>query len=341
MEKLTLKQHILFFLLLIFCFFLCLSVGSVPIPFTESMDILYKALSGVEQSSTNASILIFIRLPRVLSTGLVGAALAVSGASMQGLLQNPLAEGGTLGTSSGAALGAVLSIALGITFPGFPLAGTALMAIIFSFISLIIVMFVAFSVDRNFTNNTIILMGVIFSMFASSLISLVMAFSGEKLRSIAFWTMGSLSGSGFPNVLLMLAVLLPASFVLMLHAREINAFSLGESEALHIGVNVKRVKISILIAVSCLIGTSVSIGGSIGFVGLIVPHALRIRSSGSYKKLLPMCLYSGAIFLMLTDLLARTILSPVELPIGVVTSFVGAIVFVIIYAGREKVASGK
>jgi iron complex transport system permease protein len=338
MEKLTLKQHILFFLLLIFCFFLCLCVGSVPIAFKDSMDILRNALKGINQNSANASILIHVRLPRVLSTGLVGAALAISGAAMQGLLQNPLADGGTLGTSSGAALGAVLSIALGLTFPGLPLAGTAIMAILFSFISLIIVMFVSFSVDRNFSNNTIILMGVIFSMFAGSLISLIMAFSGEKLRSIAFWTMGSLAGSGFPNVALMFVALVPASFVLMLHAREINAFSLGENEALHIGVNVKKVKIAILIAVSCLIGTAVSIGGSIGFVGLIVPHALRIRHSGNYKKLLPMCLYSGAIFLMLADLLARTVLSPVELPIGVVTSFVGAIAFVIIYAGRKKIA---
>ncbi|MDO5021817.1 MAG: iron ABC transporter permease [Eubacteriales bacterium] len=336
MEKLSLKQHILFFSLLTACFFVCLCIGSVPIALSESVDILYKALMGVEQSSTSASILIFVRLPRVTSTGLVGASLAISGAAMQGLLQNPLADGGTLGTSAGAALGAVLSIAFDITLPSFALAGTAIMAILFSFISLIIVMSIAYAVDKNFTNNTIILMGVIFSMFAGSLISLVMAFSGEKLRSITFWTMGSLAGADFSNIVLLLLSLIPSSLVLMLNAREINAFSLGENEALHIGVNVKKVKIALLIAVSCLIGTAVSVGGSIGFVGLIVPHALRIKFSGNYKKLLPLCLYAGAIFLMLTDLLARTILSPVELPIGVVTSFVGAIVFVVIYAGRKR-----
>jgi iron complex transport system permease protein len=335
-EGLSLKKHIILIFAVLISLFICISLGSVPIPFKDTVGILCDLLLGKKPSGMYADILIHVRLPRVLSVMPVGAALSLAGAAMQGIIRNPLADGSTLGTSSGAALGAVIALSLGVWLLSFPFAGTVVFAIFFSFISLIIVMSLSYAVDKLLSNNTIILMGVIFSMFTSSFISLIMAFSGERLRSITFWTMGSLAGSNYNNVLLLLITLIIAGSALMLSARELNVFSLGEDEAMHIGVDVKKTKVIILVSVSFLIGVSVSVGGSIGFVGLIVPHACRLLFGGNHFKLLPSCVYVGAIFLLFMDLIARTLVSPVELPIGVVTSFIGAISFVIIYYRRRK-----
>ncbi|NLJ65337.1 MAG: iron ABC transporter permease [Christensenellaceae bacterium] len=335
-EGLSLKKHIILIIAVLISLFICISLGSVSIPIKETINIIWGLLLGKEPYGMYADILIHVRLPRVLSVMPVGAALSLAGAAMQGIIRNPLADGSTLGTSSGAALGAVIALSLGVWLPSFPVAGTVVFAIVFSFISLIIVLSLSYAVDKLLSNNTIILMGVIFSMFTSSFISLIMAFSGERLRSITFWTMGSLAGSNFNNVLLLLITLIIAGSALMLNARELNAFSLGEDEAMHIGVDVKKTKLIILVSVSFLIGVSVSVGGSIGFVGLIVPHTCRLLFGGNHFKLLPSCVYVGAIFLLFMDLIARTLVSPVELPIGVVTSFIGAISFVIIYYRRRK-----
>ncbi|MCR5073982.1 MAG: iron ABC transporter permease, partial [Clostridiales bacterium] len=256
--------------------------------------------------------------------------------SMQGLLKNPLADGSTIGVSSGASLGAVLAIALGITFPGIPFAGTMIMAILFALLSLLLILGLAYRLDCSLSTNTIILIGVIFSMFASSVMSIVITFASDRLRSITFWTMGSLQGSSYRNAAVLAMTLAVCGTVLLLHARELNAFAVGEDNARHIGVPVRRVRLTVLIMVSCLIGVCVSIGGTIAFVGLVTPHMVRMIVGPNHKRLLPASLFSGAVFLMLSDLAARTILIPRELPIGVVTSIIGAVVFVCIYYRSRK-----
>ena len=173
-------------------------------------------------------------------------------------------------------------------------------------------------------------------MFASSLMSLLITFSGEKMKSLTFWTMGSFSGSTYRHALLMLGVLLVFGGILLRHARELNAFAVSEQNARSIGVNVKRVKITVLICASALIGTCVSIGGTIGFIGLVVPHICRMMIGPNHRKLLPFCLIGGSVFLMLCDLAARTILAPVELPVGVVTSLIGSVFFVVIFYRTRK-----
>lgn len=280
------------------------------------------------------SIILSVRLPRVLAVALTGAALSLCGAGMQGLLRNPLADGSTLGVSSGASLGAVAAMVLGLRFPGLPFAGTTIMAMLFAFGSLVLILALAYAADRSLSTNTIILMGVIFGMFAASLVSLLITFSGDKIKSITFWTMGSLAGSGYESVLVLLGALVLCGGALLFHARELNALSLGEDAARHIGVAVRRVKLTVMIAVSALIGVCVSMGGCIGFVGLTMPHMARMLVGANHRRLLPASLFAGAVFLMLADLLARTILNPVELPIGVVTSLVGAVVFVVVFFRR-------
>lgn len=316
---------------------LCVSLGSVAVPFGDTAAAIWKAMWGLElPQGISRTIILNVRLPRVLATALCGASLALCGAAMQGLLRNPLADGSTLGVSAGASLGAVTALLLGISFPGLPFAGTMITAMLFALGSLILILSLSYAADRGMSTQTIILMGVVLSMFVTSIISLLTAFSGDKLRSITFWTMGSLSGAGYTETLVLLGALAVFGGVLLSRADELNAFSLGEDAARHMGVAVRPVKLTVLVCVAALIGVCVSVGGSIGFVGLIVPHAARLFTGANHRRVLPLSLFMGAIFLMLADLLARTVVSPIELPIGVVTSLVGAVAFVVIFFRRRR-----
>lgn len=340
---------------------LCVSIGSVRIPLRDTLSVIWDgaryqagrlaaALAGLtagggagvggnampvylaaKPEGLEASIILSVRLPRVLCVAMTGAALSLAGGAMQGLLKNPLADGSTLGVSSGAALGAVIAIAFGIRFPGLPFAGTMVMAILFAFLSLVLILVLAYRLDGSLATNTIILIGVIFSMFVSSLMNLIVTFAADRIQHITFWTMGSLQGASYQNALVLLGALLLCGGAILRRAQELNAFAVGEDNARHIGVDVRRVKLVILIMVSGLIGVCVSIGGSIGFVGLVTPHIVRMLVGPNHRRLLPASIFGGAVFLMLADLVARTLLSPVELPIGVVTSLVGAVVFVVIF----------
>lgn len=318
-------------------FVLCVCAGSVGVSLADTAQAVADALAGRAAPGSAYSIIVTVRIPRVMCVALVGAALSLAGGAMQGLLRNPLADGSTLGVSSGASLGAVLAMAFGLSLPGLPGGGTMLMAIVFAFASLMLILALAWRLDYSLSTNTIILIGVIFSMFAGSITSLVISFAGDKVKTIVFWTMGSLAGSSYGNALTLLAALALCGAVIFRCGRELNAFSLGEDNARNIGINVRRVKFAVLVAASALIGVCVSVGGSIGFVGLVIPHITRMLTGPNHRRLLPACLFSGAVFLMLADLCARVLLRPKELPIGVVTSMVGAIVFVLIFYSTRKV----
>lgn len=317
-------------------FFLCVCVGSVNVPLREVFAAIGSVFSGSGVEGSAQTIILSVRLPRVLCVALVGAALSICGAAMQGLLRNPLADSSTLGVSSGASLGAVLAIAMGFVIPGFAGGGTMLMSILFAFLSLVLILSLAYRLDYSLATNTIILIGVIFSMFATSLVSLVVTFAGERVKTIVFWTMGSLASSSYVNVLTMLVALIVCGAVLMRYSRELNAFAIGEDNARHLGIDVRRVKLVVMIFAAILVGVCVSIGGTIGFVGLVTPHILRMVTGPNHRRLLPASLFGGAVFLMLADLVARVILRPIELPIGVVTSIIGSVVFVFIFAKTRK-----
>ena len=336
-EHLSFLTYLLLTAALIATVCLCVCLGSVNIPLAAIGRIIRNVLSRTPQESgVGASIILSVRLPRVLCVALTGASLSVAGAAMQGLLRNPLADGSTLGVSTGASLGAVISIAFGITFPFLPFAGTMVMAILFAFLSLLFILGLTYKLDSSLSTNTIILNGVIFAMFISSIMNIIITFAADRVQHITFWTMGSLQGSDFLDAAVLAVALAAGSLILISNARELNAFAVGEENASHIGVNVKRVKLTVLITVSVLIGVCVSIGGTIGFVGLVTPHMVRMVAGPNHKRLLPLSLFAGAIFLMLADLVARILLNPRELPIGVVTSIVGAIVFVVIFYRSRK-----
>lgn len=315
---------------------LCVCAGSVPLSPGETLQILWRGLTGTEAGGSGEAIILRVRLPRVLCVALTGASLSLCGAAMQGLLRNPLADGSTLGVSSGASLGAVLAIVLGMQFPGLPFAGTMVMAMLFAFGSLALILTLAYALDRSLATGTIILIGVVFSMFVSSLMNLLITFAGEKIKSITFWTLGSLSGSTYVNALTLLLALTVCGGVLLALGGALNAFALGEEQAQHLGVSVRRVKLTVMAAVSVLLGVCVSIGGTIGFVGLVIPHMVRLVLGPNHRRLLPASMLAGAVFLLLADLVGRTLLSPIELPIGVVTSLVGAVAFLVIFYRSRK-----
>ena len=330
-EGFGLPAYLAFAAATVFTLLVCVSLGSVKLPLRETFGLLWNAMAGRGTGTGMSATIVFsVRLPRVLCVALTGASLSVCGAAMQGLLKNPLADGSTLGVSSGASLGAVISIAFGITLPGIPLAGTMSMAMLFAFLSLVVILGLAYRLDGSLSTGTIILIGVIYSMFVSSVLSLVITFAPDKVQSITFWTMGSLTGRGYIHVLVLLGALAIFGGVLF------GCFAIGEDNARHIGVNVRRVKLTVMIAVSALIGVCVSVGGTIGFVGLVTPHMVRLITGPNHRRLLPASAFGGAIFLMLCDLLARTLFDPRELPVGVVTSFIGSILFVVIFIRTRR-----
>lgn len=210
------------------------------------------------------------------------------------------------------------------------------MAILFAFLSLLIILGLAYKLDYSLSTNTIILIGVIYSMFVSSAMSVIITFAADRIQHITFWTMGSMQDSSYQNAAILGTALLVCGAILLFHGRELNAFAIGEDNARHIGVNVRKTKLVILITVSALIGVCVSIGGTIGFVGLVTPHMVRMLVGPNHRRLLPASAFGGAVFLMLADLAARVVLNPLELPIGVVTSLVGAVVFVFIMYNTRK-----
>lgn len=336
-ERFPALAYGLFFAVLLAAMLLCVCIGSVSIPLKDTLTAVWNSLLGLEiPAGISKNIILNVRLPRVVNVALCGAALSLCGAAMQGLLRNPLADGSTLGVSSGASLGAVLALVLGIEIPGISFGGPMLMAMGFAFLSLMLILSLAYVLDRSLSTNSIILIGVIFSMFTSSLMSLIISFADDQIRSITFWTMGSLSGTNYSHAALLGTALLLCGGVLLRHSHELNAFAIGEDNARHIGVNVRRVKLTILVTVSVLIGMCVSIAGTIGFVGLIVPHMARLLAGPNHRRLLPASMFSGAVFLLLADLTARTLLSPIELNIGVVTSLVGAAAFIAIFCRARK-----
>lgn len=283
-----------------------------------------------------SNILWNIRMPRVILAGLVGASLAIAGAAFQGLLKNPLADPYTLGVSSGASVGAVITLFFGISIPFLGIFTLPIFSMAGAFFTMLAVIGFAKLVDRSMKMETIILTGIIFSSFLGSIISLMIALTGEELRQIIGWILGSVSMRGWDYVNMALPFVLIGTLLLWLNRRELNALIFGEERAKHLGVNVKNRKMMILVGGSILTGAAVAVSGTIGFIGLVVPHMIRLVSGADHRQLLPLSFINGASLLVLCDLLSRTIISPTELPIGVITAFLGAPVFAFIFFKQRR-----
>ncbi len=334
--KKVLLTSFLLSLLLLAIMVLSTMLGTTRIDPLHSLRILLHSLTGSmgSETETEKTIILSIRLPRALLAGLVGAGLSVSGSVFQALLRNPLADPYILGVSSGAAVGAIIAILTGLSASslGIPLASS---------IGALLTIIIVFHFGRQegkIHPNTLLLAGVITSSFLSALIMFFISISQrEELRTIIFWLMGDFSLSSYRAVWMTLPYIFLCFFLLYLRSRELNLLLLGEENATQLGVHVERLKWISYFLASLITAASVSVCGLIGFVGLIVPHSVRLLFGPDHRLLLPSSALLGAAFLIASDTLARTLLAPVELPVGVITATFGGPFFIYLLRTRKVV----
>lgn len=340
MKRKYIFAYVLSLCVLISTILLAVSVGTVSVPVTDIFRIIFTKMFVLQKTAhidpMHMDIVYQIRLPRVLLAGLVGASLAIAGAAFQGLLRNPLADPYILGVSSGASVGAVATLFFNLSIPFLGLYTLPVLSIVSAFLTIVLVLFFARSVERTMRVETIILTGIIFSSFLGAFISLIIALAGDQLNQIIGWLLGSVSMRGWKHVGIILPFFIFGALLLLANGRELNAMSFGEDRAKHLGVDVQKRKLLILTAGSILTGAAVAVSGTIGFVGLVIPHLTRLIWGPDHNHLLPLSVFTGASFLILADLLSRTIISPQLVPIGVITALIGAPVFAIILIRQRK-----
>jgi iron complex transport system permease protein len=309
-----------------------LKVGAYPIAVADVVMTLVRGAVGHWNAiPTSDRLVVFgLRLPRIALGILVGAALSVSGASFQALLRNPLADPYVLGVSSGAALGAIFSLAW---FPREPWTMQAL-----AFVGALVTIAAVYFLGRRggqLDSTTLLLAGIVAASFLSAIIMFLMTtLSGRDLRGMAFWLMGDLATSPPVRLGFLFLVLLLTIGAIYTTASDLNLILTGEQEARHLGVNVPRVKLVVYVGASLLTGLAVSVSGAIGYVGLLIPHVIRMIFGSDYRLLIPASALGGAIAVTLADTLARTIVAPTELPVGAMTAAIGAPVFIYLLKRR-------
>ncbi|MDO8943173.1 MAG: iron chelate uptake ABC transporter family permease subunit, partial [Desulfobacterales bacterium] len=280
---------------------------------------------GAGLDPSEKTILLSIRFPRILFAGIVGAALSAAGVVFQAVLRNPLADPYILGVSGGAAVGAIIGILIGAGAVPFGVAGLAFLGALCTIITI-------FGVAGSRTDgqsNTLLLTGVIINAFFSAVIMFMISMSSsDRLHSVVFWLMGDLSMAEKGEVLFTGLFLLAGFVVMLLHARSLNLLLTGEDTAMQLGVDVEKTKKILLVTASMTTAAAVSVSGTIGFVGLIIPHLLRLTLGPDHRLLLPAAVLFGASFLAAADTIARSVMAPVELPVGVITALCGAPYFI-------------
>lgn len=320
---LTAKLSVILVLLtviFILSMFIALAMGPSPISFGEIIEIV----RGTETEDQTASTILFkIRLPRIILAALVGATLSLGGMVFQALLRNPLAEPYILGISGGSAVGAISGIILGFSF--FP--GVTLFSFLGSMLTLGAVLFLAGG--RSMAGkNSLLLGGVMMNAFCGAFIMFLISISqGSKMQQIIYWLMGDLSMATSNNLALLL-LCIPCFIVILLLARPMNIILAGREAAIAMGVNVRRISTILLVTTSVMVSIVVCQSGLIGFVGLLIPHLLRMSLGADHRLLGPSCILGGGSFLVLCDLLARTLPQQGEMPVGIITALIGAPLFI-------------
>ncbi len=320
------------FLLLIVAIILSLALGSTGIRFSEILNIFSS-----DNEVTN-KILFEYRLPRVLNSMIVGAALSCSGFVLQSLLRNNLAEPGLLGISAGAGLGAIVVFSF---INVFPFAFLTPVSFIFALITTFIIFLIANSLSNKYSNfissNKIILAGIAINALISSINAFFMIRAGNNVSQIIYWLNGGFNGKGWSEFSLAIAFILLGLIGALFIAKDLNILNLGEEVSINLGLNMKRIQILSIIISSILAAAAVAVAGIISFVGLIIPNIARLIIGADYRYSIPFSILLGAIFLVIADLLSRTIIAPSEIPVGIITSFIGAPVFIWLILKRKNI----
>ena len=314
-NRLMMRWLMLMSISMLVCMLLAANLGAMPL----SLRTLWQA----PLSDLAWQIWLTIRLPRVLLAVLTGMALAVSGAVMQGLFRNPLADPGLLGISSGAGLAVALSVVLPVSLP--PLLALWLPSLA-AFTGSLVVTLLIFSFSRLAQGQLarLLLVGIAINALCGAAVGVLSWLSNDQqLRQLSLWGMGSLSSAQWPSLLVCALLMVPALLLVQTRARRLNLLQLGDEDAHAMGVDVKRTQRQLLVLSALLVGTAVAVSGIIGFVGLVVPHVMRFCLGSDHRWLLPGAALAGAILLLLADTLARTVVIPAEMPVGLLTSLLG------------------
>ncbi len=321
-------------LVLVIVIILSVGIGSVYISPLRVTEAIVNGVMGNMQDSSD-TIIWKMRLPRVLLSSLVGAALAVSGAAFQGLFRNPLADPYMLGVASGAGFGATVVMVFASTIPLLMIVGVPLAAFIMAFITVMIVLLLA-KQGRSVGLLALLLAGVMLGSILTAATSFVMLYAREQALGVLAWLMGSFSFSSWQKIAVMFPAVVLVSVVVGFSSRALNLLQLGEEQAMQLGLSVERFKMLLIAVATFATAVAVSVSGIIGFVGLMIPHVVRLAIGADYRRLIPLTALWGAAFLVLADLVARTLISPNELPIGVVTALVGGPFFLYLLRQRQK-----
>ncbi|MCY1285473.1 Hemin transport system permease protein HmuU [compost metagenome] len=328
--------------LLLLVLWLSLAMGPVSLPLGDTLTALLRLVGApLSIDSSQAELIVGqIRLPRTLMGMAVGGVLALSGVAMQGLFRNPLADPGLVGVSSGAALGAAIAIVFGAAIGGLPEAFAPYLLSVSAFAGGLLVTWLVYRLGRHNGQTsvaTMLLAGIAMTALAGALIGLFTYLADDAtLRTLTFWNLGSLNGASYPRLWPLLLITLLVACWLPRRVDALNALLLGESEARHLGFDVERLKLELVLCTALGVGAAVAAAGMIGFIGLVVPHLLRLIVGPDHRILVPASMFGGAILLLFADLLARLALAPAELPIGIVTAMIGAPFFLyLLMRGRS------
>lgn len=313
-------------------------IGSTTMAVDTVLDIFAHKLFHKPTMATSSEITILwnIRFPRVLLAFLVGGALAVSGAIAQSVLQNPLASPYTLGVSSGATFGSALVILCGFQLPMFPALSQLICGFLFAMATMAFVLSLSFKVDSNMSNTSVVLTGMVISLFFNGLLTSITALSAENSSKMTLWTMGSFAMRGWDYLRLLCPFLILGLVGTAFLSRDLDLFSFGSKEAQSMGMHTVKVKSIAFLFMALMTGASIAITGTIGFVDLIAPHVARKWVGNRHCILIPATFTVGGCLMTATDTFARTVISPSELPVGAVTALLGAPFFFYVYQGKKK-----
>jgi iron complex transport system permease protein len=336
---------IIYFLVLLVVIIFASTIGVADIKFIDSLKIISSKIPFIKNlvdvsniKETSKIILLNIRLPRIILAVIIGIALSTSGVVFQAIFKNPMADPYILGISAGAAFGATVVIILGISFSFIGLSAISLGAFIGAISTTAIVYNIA-RINSKVPVITLLLSGIAISFFLSALINLIMTFNHDQVEKIVFWTMGSVSAASWNSVMVSIVPVSIGVIIFLIFSKDLNVILMGEETAQNLGVNVELLKKILLVVASIVSASVVAVSGIIGFVGLIVPHAVRIVVGPDHRKLFPFTIITGALFMIIADTISRVALEPTELPIGVITSLIGAPYFIFLLIRNKKVIS--
>jgi iron complex transport system permease protein len=328
-------------MLLLLSIILSVSMGTASLPLSQVWRILLHQVPGLGGTITvdwpdfAEQIIMKVRFPRVVLAMLVGASLSLAGAGFQGVLRNPLADPYTLGVASGSAVGAAFLILFGLQYALLGQWSIPVVAFATGLASLWVVFRLA-NTQGKFQMETLILSGVVVQAFLGAVVSLMVSMSSQVVNEILFWLMGSLSLRGWSYSLLLTPYTFIGLGIMLGYGRALNLFAMGERQAAHLGVHVNRTKTVVLIVATLMTAAAVSVSGIIGFVGLIIPHLVRLLVGPDYRLIIPLSAIYGAAYVLWADTLARMLLSPTEIPLGVVTAFLGAPFFAYLLSRHKR-----